>query len=120
MADPTVSVSVGIVSLSVTLLGPMAGPYTAIVLCSGIGAMWALAAAPTATGRVGALLMLRLVLTAVVLTVAIAEILEKLHGWPPDRALGMIAFAIGVGGERWRALGDLVYAKFTKQFGGGV
>lgn len=108
----------GIVSVAVVLVGPMTGPYMAIVLCSGIGALWALAATPTATRRAGALLMLRLVLTAVVLTGGIAQVLERHHGWPPDVALGLIAFSIGMGGERWQSLVSIGYARFAKWLGG--
>lgn len=118
MTEPSTSPSVGIVSISVVLVGPMAGPYMAIVLCAGIGALWALAAVPTKTRRAGAMLMLRLVLTAVVLTGVLAQVFERLYGWPPDLALGLIAFAIGIGGDRWRALGAVVADLAAKRLGG--
>jgi len=119
MTEPTLSPSVGIVSLAVVLMGPMAGPYAAIVLCSGIGALWALSAAPTESRRAGAWLMLRLVITAVLLTGVIAQVLERLYGWPSDLALGLVAFAIGIGGERWRALANIVLKAAEQRLGSG-
>lgn len=105
MAEPTLPASAGVVAVGVALLGPAAGPYAAIVLSSLAGALWALAAAPTDTRRAGAALLLRLVLTAVVLTVGIAVWIERQYGWPAHDVLPVVAFAVGMGGDRWRALG---------------
>lgn len=67
MAVPTISPSVGIVSIAVVLAGPMAGPYMTIVLCAGIGALWALAAVPSIRGVVWLLTAAALLSIAAVL-----------------------------------------------------
>lgn len=108
MTEPTIPASAGVVALGITLLGPAAGPYAAIVLSSLAGALWALAAAPTDTRRAGAALLLRLVLTAVVLTVGIAVWIERQYGWPAHDMLPAVAFGIGMGGDRWRAVGGML------------
>lgn len=120
MAEPTMPASVGIVTIAVALLGPMAGPYAVIVLSALAGALWALAAAPTDGRRAGALLMLRLVLTAVVLTGGVAWALEAQYGWPAHQLLAPVAFATGMGGDRWRALVDVLVAAVSRRIGGGV
>jgi hypothetical protein len=120
MAEPTVPASVGIVTLAVALLGPMAGPYAVIVLSALAGALWALAAAPTESRRAGAWLVLRLVLTAVVLAGGVAWGLESQYGWPAHQLLAPVAFATGMGGDRWRALVDVLVATVGRRIGGGA
>ena len=110
MTEPTIPVSVGIVGLGITTLGPMAGPYAVIVISALAGAMWALAAAPTSTRSAGALLVLRLVLTAVMLTSGVAWMLEVQYDWPGHQLLAPVAFAIGMVGDRWRSLLDKLLA----------
>lgn len=121
MADPSIPSSAGVVAVGITLLGPAAGPYAAIVLSSLAGALWALAAAPTETRQAGAALLLRLVLTAVVLTVALAAWIERTYGWPAHDVLPVLAFGVGMGGDRWRALGgtlaDLVRRRLGRPAG---
>lgn len=123
MTEPTLPASAGFVALGITLLGPAAGPYAAIVLSSLAGALWALAAAPTETRTAGAALLLRLVLTAVVLTVGVSLWIERQYGWPAHDLLPVVAFGIGMGGDRWRALGstvaDLVRQKIGQPPTGG-
>jgi len=119
MTEPTIPASVGIVTLAVAFLGPMAGPYAVIVLSALAGALWALAAAPTDSRRAGAVLMLRLVLTAVVLTSGVAWALETQYGWPAHQLLAPVAFGVGMGGDRWRALVDLFVALVGRRLGGG-
>lgn len=117
MADPSIPTSAGVVAVGITLLGPAAGPYAAIVLSSLAGALWALAAAPTETRRAGAALLLRLVLTAVVLTVALAAWIERTYGWPAHDVLPVLAFGVGMGGDRWRALGDTLANLVRRRLG---
>lgn len=123
MAEPTIPASAGVVAVGITLLGPAAGPYAAIVLSSLAGALWALAAAPTETRTAGAALLLRLVLTAVVLTVGVSVWIERQYGWPAYDVLPVVAFMVGMGGNRWRALGatllDLLRQKIGQPPTGG-
>jgi len=92
------------VAVGVAIPGPMAGEYAVIVLASLAGALWALSRVP-AVSRVGAaLLIARLVLTAVVLTSAAAWWLEQRYAVPLQQLLAPVAFAIGAFGDRWPAL----------------
>lgn len=119
MTEPTSTAATGvsIVAVAIGLLGPAAGPYATIVLGALAGALWALSAAPTETRRAGAGLVLRLVLTAVLLTGGAAAALESQYGWPAHQLLAPVAFAIGMGGDRWRALGDIVVAMVGRRIG---
>lgn len=111
MTEPTsTTAGVSIVTVAIGLLGPAAGPYATIVLGALAGALWALSAAPTETRPAGAGLVLRLVLTAVVLTGGAAAALESQYGWPAHQLLAPVAFGIGMGGDRWRALGGILVA----------
>lgn len=118
MSEPTSTAGVSIVTVAIGLLGPAAGPYATIVLGALAGALWALSAAPTETRAAGAGLVLRLVLTAVVLTGGAAAALEAQYGWPGHQLLAPVAFGIGMGGDRWRALGDIMVAMVGRRLGG--
>lgn len=118
MSEPTSTACVSIVTVAIGLLGPAAGPYATIVLGALAGALWALSAAPTETRAAGAGLVLRLVLTAVVLTGGAAAALEAQYGWPAHQLLAPVAFGVGMGGDRWRALGDIMVAMVGRRLGG--
>lgn len=120
MTEPTLPATAGIVAIGVAMLGPLAGPYAVIVLAALAGALWALAQAPTATRSAGALLLLRLVLSAVVLTSGVAWLLESQYAWPAHHVLAPVAFAIGMGGNRWRSLADVIVAAISRRIGGGT
>ena len=113
MTEPTTTAASGvsIVTVAIGLLGPAAGPYATI-------ALGALTAAPTEPRAAGAGLVLRLVLTAVVLTGGAAAALEAQYGWPAHQLLAPVAFGIGMGGDRWRALGDIMVAMVGRRLGG--
>lgn len=117
MAEPT-SPSVGIVAVAVALLGPMAGEYAVIVLAALAGSMWALARADTPTRMHGALLVLRLIFTAVVLTGGVALLIESTRGWPAHQVLAPVAFGIGAFGERWPAVIEAAIARVIDRIGG--
>lgn len=119
MTEPTSTAASGvsIVTVAIGLLGPAAGPYATIVLGALAGALWALSAAPTETRTAGASLVLRLVLTAVVLTGGAAAALEAQYGWPAHQLLAPVAFGIGMGGDRWRALGAILVALVGHRLG---
>ena len=119
MPEPTSTAPVGIVAAAIVLLGPQAGPYAVIMLSALAGALWALSATPTETRRSGAGLVLRLVLTAVVLTGGAAALLESQYGWPAHHLLAPVAFGVGMGGQRWRALGDVLLSVVSRRLGGG-
>lgn len=117
MTEPTLSPS--LIVVAVAMLGPMAGPYAVIVLSALAGALWALGSAPTPSRLAGGLLLLRLVLTAVVLTGGSAWALETQYGWPAQQLLAPLAFGVGMGGDRWRALAGVFAALVQKRLSGG-
>jgi hypothetical protein len=120
MTEPTLpTAGVGIVTVAVALLGPMAGPYAVIVLSALAGALWALSAQATPNRIAGGLLVARLVLTAVVLAGGVAWIIDSQYHWPAHQTLAPVAFAIGMGGDRWRSLVDVVVGLVSKRVGGG-
>ncbi len=103
MAEPTAtSVGVSLTVISVTVLGPLIGPYALIAFAALAGALWPLSVAPTATRIDGAWLLLRCTLTAVLLTVFLASIIERLWGMPINESLAPVALMIGAMGNGWR------------------
>lgn len=104
MVEPTGASAKSVVTLAVLMFGAAAGEYAAIVFCALAGSLWALQDATTESRVQGALLVFRLVLTAVVLTSPIAWWLEAEYHWPAHRMLALLAFGIGALGDRWRDL----------------
>lgn len=94
----------GVVAIATLIFGAAAGEYAAIVFCALAGSLWALQRVKTDTRVDGALMILRLVLTAVVLTAPALWWLEANYHWPAGRMLPPVAFAIGAFGDRWPEL----------------
>lgn len=111
MAEPTAtSAGISLTVLSVTLLGPLAGPWALIAFAALAGAMWPLSAAPTENRLSGAWLLLRCTLTAIVLTVFLAGIVERIWGMPVNESLAPVALLIGALGNGWRPVFDAIGA----------
>lgn len=120
MAEPAISpAGAGIVAVAITLVGPLAGPYAVIVLSALAGALWALASSSTSTRFAGAILLLRLVLSSLVLTGVVAWWVESQYGWPAHHMLAPIAFAIAMGGDRWRGLAGRMVDVVARRISGG-
>lgn len=123
MAEPSSSAGVSLTVISVALLGPMAGPYALIAFASLAGAMWPLSAQSTATRLAGAWLLLRCTLTAIVLTVFLAQVIERAWGVPAAESLAPVALAIGALGNGWRpvfsSIGDALRVILGRIGGGG-
>lgn len=119
MAEPTAtsSAAFGLTALSVSLLGPLAGPYALIAFAALSGAMWPLSAAETTTKLAGAWLLLRCTLTALLLTAFLAGLLERWSGVQPVETLAPVAFAIGALGNGWRPVFDAVGAALSALLG---
>lgn len=121
MAEPTTSAGVSLTVIAVALLGPMFGPYALIVFAALAGAMWPLSATRTESTREGAWLLLRCTLTAVVLTVFLATLLERFGGLSRLETLGPVAFLVGGLGNGWRpvfdSFGEILKA-LTRRAGG--
>lgn len=101
MAEPTSTSGITITVFLITVLGPFAGPYAVIVMASLLGAMWPLSVMPNMTRRSGALFLLRIVSTAVVLTTSAAWYLEQSYGFPAVHGMAVVAFFIGALGNGW-------------------
>lgn len=118
MTDQNQIGNFGLIGLAIAVLGPLAGPYAVIVLSALAGALWALASTPTPSRLAGGLLLMRLVLTAVVLTGGGAWALSTHYGWSARELLAPLAFVIGMGGNGWMALRAILLAQAKKRLGG--
>lgn len=101
MAEPASTSGVTLTVFLITALGPFAGPYAVIVMASLLGAMWPLSVMPNMTRRSGALFLIRIVSTAVILTSAAAWYLETAYGLPAVHGMAVVAFFIGALGNGW-------------------
>lgn len=100
------------------MLGPAAGEYAVIVLSALAGSLWALGKLQTASRAAGAMLMLRLMLTAVVLTGSAAWWIDVTYRIPAHQLLAPIAFFIAALGDRWVPVMDALGARLAKLLGG--
>lgn len=117
MAEPNTTAGT---ALMVAALGPLAGEYSVIVFAALAGALWPLSAAATATRREGALLLLRLVLTASVMTGAIAWLIQKYIGMPTSVALAPVSFLVAAIGDKWRDVLQWVLERVRAFLAGGA
>jgi len=108
MAEPTSTAGLSLTAFAVALLGPLAGPYSAIVFAALAGALWPLSSTEGLTRSAGAWLLLRCVLTATVLTSTAAAILSSQYGIEPTELLSPVAFFLGAMGNGWRPVFDAV------------
>ncbi len=109
--------AVSLITLAVALFGPEAGPYVVIVLGSIGGGLWALSSTkladtPSVARRQGTWLMLRCVVTAVVLTSLIAGVVGPWFGLPVTEVYAVVAFAIGMLGNRWQDVIEGIKTRF--------
>lgn len=94
------------------------GTYAVIIFAALAGALWPLSGAKTATRTDGALLLLRLVLTAAALTGFVAWAVEKNLGLPASEAMAPVAFVIAAVGDRWRDILDSIVERVRSIIGG--
>lgn len=123
MAEPTATgAGISLTVLSVAALGPVLGPYALIAFAALAGALWPLSTADTSTTAAGAWLLLRCTLTAVVLTFFIAQIAERMWGFPVNESLAPVALLIGALGNGWQpvfnAFGTALSALLGRLSGG--
>lgn len=117
MAEPTISTG-GIAAIAVAAMSPVAGEYAVIVFAALAGSLWPLSLAST-NKAMGALLVLRLVLTAAALTGVAAALVGELWHIPATKLLAPIAFAIAAIGDNWRSLIESTTARFSALIKGG-
>lgn len=116
MSEPTTVAPAGLLAIAIALAGPLAGPYAVIVLAALSGALWALSEAHT-RGAGSAMLVLRLVLTALVLTGAATWWLEVHYDLPSHQILAPVAFLIAAAGNRWRSMAGKLWSLMLRRFG---
>lgn len=119
MAEPaTPSAGVGLAAALIAALGPAAGEYATIVFAALAGALWPLAQRAEITRTQGALLVLRLVMTAAVLTSIVAWWIESTWHVPAATTMAPVAFLISALGERWGGLLDSLAERVKALIGG--
>lgn len=109
MAEPmiqTAAAGVSLVTIATAMVGPLAGPYLVIALGSVSGGLWALSSTTLTTRMQGAMLMLRCILTAVLLTALIAGLLGARFDVPVTEMYGVVSLVIGMLGNRWQDIID--------------
>lgn len=103
MSEPT-SGSISLTVLLIAVLGPAAGQYALIVFAALGGALWPLATMGGLGRMAGALFLLRIVATAVILSGSAAYYLETRYGLPVAHGMAVVAFLIGALGNGWGAV----------------
>lgn len=102
MPEPTSTAGLSLTAFAIALLGPFAGPYSAIVFAALAGALWPLSSTDGLTRSAGAWLLLRCVLTATVLTSTASAILASQYDIPPTELLSPVAFVLSAMGNGWK------------------
>lgn len=98
MSEPTTTVVQGgasVVGGLIVLAGPELGPWLAVLAASFVGSLWTVGALETQTKWHAALVLLRTILTALVLTGAVAFVLVNYTSVPIEHVLPLTAFALG-------------------------
>lgn len=106
MAEPTSATagSAATVPIAVALLGTAAGDYAAIVFWALCGSLWPLSAREDLTRAQGAMMVLRLVVTAAAFTGLLAWWIGQHWGVPATTLLAPVALSISAFGDNWRPL----------------
>lgn len=114
MGEPSSSTATGLVALAIALFGgsAAAGEFGAVVFGALAGSMWALRTGESQGRVAGALLVLKLVMTALVMTWIVAWWLRHEYELPPSQTLGVVAFCLAAVGDNWKAFGGLVFGTF--------
>lgn len=106
MLEPTSTTGTTFMALAIALLGPVLGPaigpYALIVACALGGALWPLATMEVPSKVAGAWFLLRVVMSAVILTSTAAWWLESRYQVPAVHGMAVVAFFIGALGAAWR------------------
>lgn len=115
MAEPvnTTIGAVSLVTIAVAFFGPLAGPYAVILLGSMGGSLWALSSATLTTRAQGVWLLTRTVVTALVLTAVISQYIGPLAQIADVETYAVVAFTIGMLGNRWQDIIDAVKVRLV-------
>jgi hypothetical protein len=118
MAEPTSTGSAGLAVVLIALLGPAAGEYATIVFAALAGSLWPLSSRSSPSRSDGAFFVIRLVLTASVLTSVVSWYVERKLSLPTHNALAPVAFSIGAIGDNWKGLITAITSRLRKKIGG--
>lgn len=102
----------------VVWLGPEVGPWVSVFVAAFVGAMWTVGAVETVTRLHAGLIMLRIILTACILTGALAYFLANYTSIPLDHVLPLTAFGLGALGDKFGTLKDAVVMRLRALIGG--
>lgn len=101
MSTEPASGSISLTVLLIAFLGPAAGQYALIVFAALGGSLWPLATMGNIGKFGGAMFLLRIVATAVILTGSAAYYLEHQYNVPAVHGMAVVAFLIGALGNGW-------------------
>lgn len=127
MAEPIATAGATAAAASLTgsliiLAGPVLGPWLAVLLTAIIGSMWTLSRVDTATRLMAALLSIRIVLTALVLTGIVAALVADYTKpyLPQEHLLPAVSFAISALGDKLQQFKDSAVARLQGVVRGGA
>lgn len=125
MAEPTASTAAlhggaSFLGGLVVLFGPHLGPWIAVTLASSVGALWTVGKVETFSRLHATALLARTVLTACVLTGAIAVLMGAYTSAANDYLLPLTAFALGAIGDKFESLKDAVVSRLRSLIGGST
>lgn len=101
------------------LVGPAIGPWIAVLVASFAGSLWTLGAADTEDKGRAFLLLMRVNLTAVVLTGCVAVPVVSYNLLPHEYALPAVAFCLGAMGAHYKSLIEWGIGRLKANVGGG-
>lgn len=114
MAESSIINSSSLIAISVGLLGPRFGEYGLILFAALGGSLWALSARPSDSTVNGVVFLCKIAITAILLTGALAGMLEHYTGFAAKQWLAPIAFIIGFFGENWFSIGQSLVSSVSK------
>ncbi len=117
-ANTTLQAGTSVIAFLAALFGPVIGPWAAVGIASFVGALWTVGAVETQSRLHAGLVLLRTVLTALILTGALAAVLMSYTSISLDYILPLTAFAIGALSDRFGALKDAVVKRAQAWIGG--
>lgn len=126
MAEPiTTSATAGAASLTgglIILLGPVLGPWAAVLLTAIIGSMWTLSRVDTSTRSIAAFYVLRVICTTLVLTgIVTALVSDYVKAYlPEEHMLPAVSFVLSAMGDKLQLLKDIALKRFQALFSGGT
>lgn len=121
MHEPTstaLGVAASLTGGFVVLLGPILGPWVTVLLAAFSGALWTVGRVETPSRMTAALFLVRVMLTALVLTGGVAAVLANFMAWSLDHVLPGVAFTIGALGDKFHSLRDAAASRLRALIGG--